>query len=124
MKPVRPPRIYNYISQDDFEKIKNGLLWQGSRPVIPFAIIDPRLMDLAISFWKSPDANLMDGYRKFEDIVRKRTGINETGASLFTQAFLQESSILSWKGIGNGEKDCKSQPYYQCLFSVSKSSNA
>ena len=72
MRPVRPLRLYDYISMDDFNKIEDGTLWHNFKPVIPFAIINPRIMGLAVSFWKHPDANLMDGYRKFEDIVRNR----------------------------------------------------
>ena len=107
LKPVRPLRIYEYIEMDDFNKIKDGTLWQNFRPVIPFAVVDPRIMDLAVSFWNRPDANLMDGYRRFEDIVRNKTGIDETGSRLFTQAFLREDSSLKWEGIGNGEKQAR-----------------
>lgn len=103
-KPVRPLRIYNYINIDDFTGIRNGTLWQKFRPVIPFAIIDPRIMDLAVSFWRHPDSNLNDGYRRFEDTVRTRTGLEDYGHDLFKKAFLLENSILSWKGISNGEK--------------------
>lgn len=107
IRPVRPLRLYDYISMDDFNGIKDGTLWQNFRPVIPFAIVDPRIMDLAISFWKRPDANLMDGYRRFEDIVRNRTGIDEIGSKLFTQAFQREDSVLTWKDVGNGEKQAR-----------------
>lgn len=105
LKPVRPLRIYDYIETNDFNGIKEGTLWKIFRPVIPFAIIDPRIMDLAVSFWKHPDANLNNGYRRFEDVVRARTGLKEkTPKQLFTKAFLAEDSVLGWGDIDNGEK--------------------
>ena len=52
-KPVHPIRIYDYIDTDDYNGIRAGTLWKKFRPVIPFAIIDPRIMDLAITFWKT-----------------------------------------------------------------------
>lgn len=104
LKPVRPLRIYDYIEMRDSDRIKEGTLWQDFRPVVPFAIIDPRIMDLAITFWKHSDANLNDGYRRFEDIVRERTGLENYGHELFKKAFLQEASVLRWEGITNGEK--------------------
>lgn len=103
-KPVRPLRIYDYIEMDDYNGIREGTLWHNFRPVIPFAIIDPRIMDLAISFWKHPDANLNDGYRRFEDTVRSRIKSEEYGYDLFKKAFLLENSTLGWKGVANGEK--------------------
>jgi hypothetical protein len=104
IKPVRPLRIYDYIEMDDYNGIKEGTLWNNFRPVIPFAIIDPRIMDLAISFWKHPDANLNDGYRRFEDTVRGRIKSEDYGYDLFKKAFLLENSVLGWKDIANGEK--------------------
>lgn len=107
-KPVRPLRLYNYIDTDDFKGIKKGTLWQSFRPVIPFAIIDPRIMDLAVSFWEHPDANLNSGYRRFEDIVRARTNSKDHGCDLFKKAFLLEKSVLTWNDIENGEKVARS----------------
>ena len=47
--------------------------------VVPFAIVDGRLVDLALSFWEEPDHRLVTGYRRLEDIVRERTGLQEHG---------------------------------------------
>lgn len=103
-KPVRPQRFWEYIWSQHLDDSKEGVLWKDFRPVIPFAIIDPRIIDLAISFWKHPDANLNDGYRRFEDTVRARTELEDYGYDLFKKAFLQEDSVLKWKNIANGEK--------------------
>lgn len=103
-RPVRPLRIYDYIEMNDHDGIRDGSLWGNFRPVVPFAIVDRRIMDLAISFWKHPDANLNDGYRRFEDILRTRIKSDEYGYDLFKKAFILENSTLVWKGIMNGER--------------------
>jgi hypothetical protein len=104
IKPVRPVHFYDYIDHNHFVDMKEGVLWQSFRPVIPFAIIDKRIIDLAISFWKNPDGNLMDGYRRFEDRIRGRIEEKEHGVKLFQRAFLGSESILYWKDIENGEQ--------------------
>ena len=66
--------------------------------------VDGRIIDLATSFWEGPDERLLIGYRRLEDIVRKRTGINEHGAKLFSQAFGGPSAKLGWKDLDGGER--------------------
>jgi len=56
-------------------------LWREFPPVIPFAIIDGRIIDLPMSFWGNPNDRLLSGYRRLEDIVRERTDINEYGTN-------------------------------------------
>ena len=100
---VRPSRWYDYIFEDDLKRGENGALWQKFPLVIPFAVIDGRLADLALSFWEDPDNRLLTGYRRLEDIVRNRTAIDEHGAKLFSQAFAPKGGKLTWKGVGEGE---------------------
>lgn len=77
---------------------------------IPFAIIDSRLIDLALKFREQPDNAILTGYRRLEDIVRKRTGLQDVpGNKLFSKAFSGESSILVWKGINSGEQTGRAQ---------------
>jgi hypothetical protein len=59
---------------------------------------------LAISFWDGPDDKLLTGYRRLEDIVRKRTGIDEHGVNLFSQSFVIDAAKLGWKDIDNSEQ--------------------
>jgi uncharacterized protein Ymh len=104
-RPIRPSRWSDYVSQKDFERQHNGTLWEEFRPVIPFAIIDSRIIDLAISFWEGPDDSLLKGYRRLEDTVRNRTGIDEHSAKLFSQAFLGPKPRLRWSKItDDGER--------------------
>lgn len=102
--PIRPTRWHDYVFEEHWERARSGTLWLEFPPLVPFAIIDSRIIDLAISFWESPDQKLLTGYRRLEDIVRKRTGINEHGAKLFSQAFLGSTAKLSWAGVDAGEQ--------------------
>jgi hypothetical protein len=102
-KPV-PPRLWDdYILECSIERTKNGGMWQDFPLIIPFAIVDGRIADLAMSFWEEPDDRLLKGYRRLEDIVRDRTGMDEHGAKLFSQAFNPNGGRLTWRGVGSSE---------------------
>jgi uncharacterized protein Ymh len=103
-KPVLPSRWDYYILERHLEANRNGILWRNFPLVIPFAIIDSRITDLAISFWEGPDDRLLTGYRRLEDIVRERARIDEHGAKLFAQAFSPSSGKLTWKNAGDAER--------------------
>jgi len=105
MRHVRPSRWYDYVSDRDFERARDGTLWREEfPPVIPFVLIDPRIMDLALDFWNSPDNNLLVGYRRLEDIVRERTAIKHHGTRLFSQSFNSGDRFLTWKHVDDGER--------------------
>lgn len=71
---------------------------------MPLAIVDKRIVDLAIQFKQNPDASIMSGYRRLEDIIRKRTGfIHEHGDKLFSRVFMQDNSPLFWENLHPGE---------------------
>lgn len=101
--PVRPTRWHGYVFEKDFASKRSGTLWRGFPALIPFAVIDSRIIDLAISFWEGPDERLLTGYRRLEDIVRKRAGIDAHGAKLFSQAFEGPTAKLGWGDRDNGE---------------------
>lgn len=102
-RPTRPTRWHDYIL-DKHERYENtGRIWRGLEPVVPFAIIDERLFDLASTFWDNPDDKLLIGYRRLEDIVRNRTDLTDSGRKLFSKAFNQPGAVLEWKGMDNGE---------------------
>jgi Protein of unknown function (Hypoth_ymh) len=101
---IRPSRWHDYIFRKHFEQAENGTLWHHEFPsVIPFAAIDARIMDLALDFWKNPDSTLLDGYRRLEDTVRKRTGSLHHGTKLFSQAFNPDGGALTWTDSDQGE---------------------
>jgi len=104
-KPRRPSRWHDYIDEKHFEQARNGTLWRDEfPPVIPYAAMDPRIMDLALEFWKNPDNSLLAGYRRLEDTVRQRTGIAHHGAKLFSQAFNPDGGALTWTDADEGER--------------------
>lgn len=102
--PVRPSRWPDYVFERDIEDVRSGGIWREFSPIIPFAVVNSRIFDLAISFWEDPDDRLMTGYRRLEDIVRKRTGIDEHGAKLFSQAFLGSDAKLGWRDLDQSEQ--------------------
>jgi hypothetical protein len=105
MRHVLPSRWYDYVSERDFERAREGTLWREEfPPVIPFALIDARIMDLALDFWNSPDNGLLVAYRRLEDIVRERTGIKHYGTKLFSQAFNSGDGVLTWEHVDDGER--------------------
>jgi hypothetical protein len=109
-RPVQPTRWRDYVEERHWKYQKEGTLWQEEFPlVIPFAIIDPRLTDLALDFWSGPDARLLDGYRRLEDILRNRTGLITHGAKLFSQVFHPEHGNLTWKEVDEGERSGRMQ---------------
>jgi hypothetical protein len=59
-KPVRPMRWYDYLLPAHREAGAEKTLWSALPPVVPVAIIDPRLMDPALGFWNDPDALLTE----------------------------------------------------------------
>ncbi|MGA8616642.1 MAG: TIGR02391 family protein [Xanthobacteraceae bacterium] len=102
-EPVRPIRWHSYVDEADYERGRDGTLWRDFPPVIPFAAIDNRIMDLAISFWVDPDDRLLKGYRRLEDLVRDRTQRQEHGSKLFSQVFLGGSPKLTWQNVDETE---------------------
>jgi hypothetical protein len=105
MRHARPSRWYDYVSERDLERARDGTLWRDEfPPVIPFALIDARIMDLALEFWNSPDNGLLVAYRRLEDIVRKRTAIKHHGTKLFSQAFNPVGGALTWEHVDDGER--------------------
>ena len=84
-------------------------MWREFPPVIPFAIIDRRLTDLALAFWKNPNDSLLTGYKRLEDILRERTASNTHGTRLFSEAFGKEGSKLTWADIDASEHAGRAQ---------------
>lgn len=103
-RSVRPRRWYDYVTDERFERGKYAKLWQEFNPLIPFAIVDPRITDLAMRFYRDPDDCLIKGYRRLEDIVRSRIGSEQHGSKLFSQAFVGDGAKLSWHGVTAAEQ--------------------
>lgn len=111
---VRPNRYYDYIYWDKDlakkvfgDKDLNALF----PPIVPLAIVDVRLLDLAQQLEEYPDETLFKGFRRLETIVRSKHSDLEgqAGHNLFTAAFLRENSFLHWPDITKGETEGRAQ---------------
>lgn len=105
LQPIRTARYYDYILlREEQRSYDDDLVKALFVKNVPFSLIDNRIMDLAIDLRKSPDANLMTSYRRLEDIIRKRTGLEgESGSKLFSQAFLSNDAPLYWSELPEAE---------------------
>jgi len=95
-KPIVPIRWNDHILIKHFEQARAGALLAEFPHVLPLVIIEPRIADLAKTFWEDPDARLFAGHRRLEDIVRKRICSSAFGKNLFEEAFKGKSSKLCW----------------------------
>ena len=108
-RPKFGPDVYDYVHPYVATFAPNGSAWHASRPSIPYAVLDPRLFDLAVDFWIDPDAALMKAFRKLETIVAEcllASGVdsNDMPASkLFPGAFNKSDGPLIWRDLSSGE---------------------
>ncbi|PYE40047.1 TIGR02391 family protein [Psychrobacter fozii] len=101
IKPVRPSRWYD--SAYLYKECERSIFSEFPL-TIPMALLDPRLIQLALDFDKNPDNAIMSAYRKIESIVRERTGLDhESSTKLFAKAFQGDDSILYWGNLDSGE---------------------
>ena len=105
-RPIRPSRWYDYLLEDDQDIwLDNNKIRYEFPAAIPYRIIDSRIIDLAIKFEEHPDNSIISGYRRLEDIVRKRASLkNISGSKLFSKVFLGKESILYWDDIDESEQ--------------------
>lgn len=94
--PIRPSRWYDYIYAARGDDAERNRAWSSYPEVMPWRSIDSRLHDLAATFAEDPDRAILEGFRRLEDIVRKRIGSREHGAKLFSIAFAGDKPALQW----------------------------
>lgn len=101
IKPVRPARWYESIYL--YKECERSIFSEFPL-TIPMALLDARLIELALNFNINPDNAIMGAYRKLESIVKERTGLNnESGVKLFAKAFQVDDSVLYWENLDSGE---------------------
>ena len=105
---VLPTRIYDYMN--------DGLRGRG-RPtdqmrrqnplVVPWAILDDRLVDFALEFDQEPDMTVLKAFRRLEALVKERCEMSAEshGVKVFQQAFRGAGAILEWKGLPFAEAE-------------------
>ncbi len=102
-KIVRPIRLHDYIYPFENEVNQASNLKRYYPLELPYSIIDNRIFDLALLFKQDPDSALTKAYKRLEDIVRTRTGINEHSTKLFAHVFQGENALLTWDVPDNAE---------------------
>lgn len=102
--PIRPRRIGDYVLTESRRQDTHINLLGELAPIMPWAIIDPEVVDLALGFFDQPDKAILDAFRRLESKVRTRTGLEEHGAKLFSQAFEGDRAPLGWEGLDKGEQ--------------------
>jgi hypothetical protein len=107
--PVAHVRLYDYVLAEHVEVNRSGHGWHGMPITMPYAIIDARLADLARDFLVRPDECLMAGYRRLEDVVRTRTGLNDSSTALFSKAFVVDKAVLGWDIDNESERKGRGQ---------------
>ncbi len=108
-RAIRPRRWYDYIYEFRSLHTYDNKLLQGVFPVVvPFEIIDLRLIDLALKFDLEPDGSISTAYKRLEDFVRYKSDLNsESGSRLFSRAFQGDKSVLYWGDENGGEHNGK-----------------
>lgn len=81
----------NYYDDTHIQEIKEIF-----PTTIAFSLIDERIMDLALNYKNNPDESIGTGYKRLEELVRKRTGLKEIGIKLFNKAFVEKDCKLTW----------------------------
>lgn len=105
--PIPGSRWYDYIYEFDLDENNRNIEFREQFLYeVPIRIIDLRILDLALSLPKDPDAILMAGYRRLEEILKKRCGLEEgNGVKLFEKVFEGKNAILYWPDIIDSEID-------------------
>jgi hypothetical protein len=108
--PARPSRWHDYIYEYRTLVDSSGKnLARHYGLSVPFALIDDRIMDCAVSFREDADAAIILAYRRLEDIFRKRTGLKGEGTRLFGNAFSGAEPLLRWDVPDDGESKGRAQ---------------
>jgi hypothetical protein len=106
---VRPMRWHEYIYDVYGPRENRPDPWSHFSPVMPLGLIDPRLRDIAKTFNERPDEALLMGFRRLEDLLRRRVGSTEVGTKLVSQCLLGDAPMLRWKGSEPGEQVGRAQ---------------
>jgi len=93
---VRPMRWFDYIYYVFGSKHDEETAWKEFAPIMPWGLIDPRLVDLAKRFAAEPEQAIMLGFRRLEDTLRARTGLPDHAVRLASLCFHPDSPKLSW----------------------------
>ena len=123
-RPLSPTRWHDYVLEGDWARGDAKRLWEREFPaVIPYAIIDGRLMDLALTFWDAPSDRLLTAFRRLEDILRSRTGLKDRAGRLFNSVFFGDSPRLRWECNDDGESISRAE-LFKHVFTAFRNARA
>jgi len=111
-QPVRPTRLWEYR--------EDGLRGRGPvalhlraqfAPVIPWGLLDERLLDLALVLRKDPDKAVFEAFRRLESLIVSRAGLplGVVGKEAFRRAFRGGGARLVWPGLPAAEVEGRAQ---------------
>ena len=120
-KPLRPSRWHHYMLRQHIDCQRQGTFWQDFPPVIPYAIIDSRIADLALGFWQNPDDRILTAYKRLEDIIRKRTGLKEHGTKAFLESVFGRGRTALLEGYRRRREDGQGQSVHRRVYGASQS---
>lgn len=107
--PVRPMRWHQYILPSSGHEPINTVQIASLPAVMPWSLIDERLVKIALGFEANPDHALLLGFRQLEDIVRSRLGQEVAEGRVMAAAFAGDRSKLTWDKLSGGEHSARGQ---------------
>lgn len=101
---ILPTRIYDYMNDGLQGRGRGRPIDQMRRQnplVVPWAVLDDRLVDFALEFHLEPDMTVLKAFRRLEALVKERCAMSAEshGVKVFQQAFRGAGAVLEWKGL-------------------------
>ena len=106
---VRPMRWFDYVYPWRSKMPDGGQRLSAFPRLMPWAIIDHRIEDLAHKFFENEDDCIGKGFRRLEDRIRSRTHLQEHGTRLMQRAFMQDDRLLTWRVPDKAEQVGRAQ---------------
>tara|TARA_R110001592_G_scaffold254129_3_gene517498 strand:+ start:43930 stop:44823 length:894 start_codon:yes stop_codon:yes gene_type:complete len=94
--------LWEWNSKDSFGPNRREQLYPAT---VNFGLLDERIFDLGLSLFENPDNAISTAFRRLEDTLRERTGLNteNSGQRLVTRVFEGKDSALHWDDENPGE---------------------
>lgn len=110
--PVRPTRMYDYMHDGLQHRASPGKSMRRQfSPIVPWFLLDERLIDLAVVLPRDPDKAVMDAFRRLESSVKSRCALAKEvfGVEVFKKAFRGSGAILGWPDLPAAEIEGRAQ---------------
>lgn len=110
---LRPIRLEEYI-YDAFGDGPRAPSTRMAFPLaVPFALVDERIIDLAVKLAERADSAITDAFKRLETIFVERCGIPDGyGVGLLQKALKGPDSLLTWEGIGKREAEGRAELFF------------